>query len=229
MATRWPGSSGVRLEHVLPVRPELLPRGDLAAWSARSTRPVPWIVSNPIYVGRREGKAAAAESRPRAIGICQSLRQRPAPRSGGSKRARPRSPQGYAMPCPLWAARSCRCGTRSEEQPPPVPMWRWRLAGGSVAPKGHDRLMFTARANRPTRLSVQLRASPGGTEGERWHRSVYLDPPPLFGSSPSISTIRRPRVLRPARVPCIVSRRGFGAVRHQHRQHGTGREAGRSG
>jgi hypothetical protein len=37
----------------------------------------------------------------------------------------------------------------------------------------YDRLVFTARADRPMRLSVQLR-SPGG-EGERWRRSVYLD------------------------------------------------------
>ena len=40
----------------------------------------------------------------------------------------------------------------------------------------YDRLVFTARANRPMRLSVQLRV-PGG-EGERWHRSVYLDQTP---------------------------------------------------
>lgn len=41
----------------------------------------------------------------------------------------------------------------------------------------YDRLMFTARADRPMRLSVQLR-EPGREAGERWHRSVYLDPTP---------------------------------------------------
>ena len=30
-------------------------------------------------------------------------------------------------------------------------------------------------ADRPMRISVQLRA-PGGEEGERWHRSVYAEP-----------------------------------------------------
>jgi hypothetical protein len=40
----------------------------------------------------------------------------------------------------------------------------------------YDRIIFTARADRPMRLSVQLRA-PGG-EGERWRRSVYLDQTP---------------------------------------------------
>ncbi len=41
----------------------------------------------------------------------------------------------------------------------------------------YDRLMFTARASRPMRVSVQLRA-PGGDAGQRWHRSVFLDPTP---------------------------------------------------
>jgi hypothetical protein len=45
-------------------------------------------------------------------------------------------------------------------------------AGPDIAK--YDRLMFTGRATRPMRVSVQLHA-PGGTAGERWHRSVYLD------------------------------------------------------
>jgi hypothetical protein len=40
----------------------------------------------------------------------------------------------------------------------------------------YERLVFTARADRPMRLSVQLR-SPDG-EGTRWRRSVYLDSMP---------------------------------------------------
>ena len=38
-----------------------------------------------------------------------------------------------------------------------------------------SQLTFTGRADKPTRVSVQLRA-PIGSQGERWHRSVYLDP-----------------------------------------------------
>jgi hypothetical protein len=41
----------------------------------------------------------------------------------------------------------------------------------------YNRLMFTARADHPLRLSVQLRV-PRQEQGERWHRSVYLDPTP---------------------------------------------------
>ena len=42
-------------------------------------------------------------------------------------------------------------------------------AGESIAT--YDRLMFTSRADRPMRLSVQFRLA----NGERWRRSIYLD------------------------------------------------------
>jgi len=47
-------------------------------------------------------------------------------------------------------------------------------ATGAIAM--YERLVFTARANKPMRLSVQLRASSG--EADRWRRSVYLDSTP---------------------------------------------------
>jgi len=66
-------------------------------------------------------------------------------------------------------------------------LFRYALGGtksgspfaAAVMPAGaalsqYDRLTFTARADRPTRLSVQLRV-PKGQDGERWHRSIYLD------------------------------------------------------
>ncbi len=48
-------------------------------------------------------------------------------------------------------------------------------AGPRIA--DYDRLIFTARADRRMRLSVQLRL-PGGREGDRWQRSVYVDDTP---------------------------------------------------
>ena len=48
-------------------------------------------------------------------------------------------------------------------------------AGPDLA--SHDRLIFTARASRPMRLSVQLRV-PRSTAGERWQRTFYLDEMP---------------------------------------------------
>jgi hypothetical protein len=55
--------------------------------------------------------------------------------------------------------------------------------GGQVAalaydtPEGvarYDRLRFTIRAERPMRVSVQLRD--GADPARRWHRSIYVDP-----------------------------------------------------
>jgi hypothetical protein len=43
---------------------------------------------------------------------------------------------------------------------------------------GHDRLTFKARADRPMRVSVQLRAPTSPPDGERWHRSVFVDTVP---------------------------------------------------
>ena len=49
-----------------------------------------------------------------------------------------------------------------------------RLDGGLA---GDDRLVFRARASRPMRVDVELRA-PVGPDGARWGRSVYLDTEP---------------------------------------------------
>jgi hypothetical protein len=40
---------------------------------------------------------------------------------------------------------------------------------------GYDRLTFTAKADRPMRLSVQLRVSDERHPLHRWQRSVYVD------------------------------------------------------
>jgi hypothetical protein len=44
---------------------------------------------------------------------------------------------------------------------------------GGVAP--YDALRVTARADRPMRISVQLRTQVPGVEADRWQRSIYLD------------------------------------------------------
>lgn len=43
--------------------------------------------------------------------------------------------------------------------------------------RGVDRIQFVARADHPTRISVQVRL-PGGAEGQRWRRSVFVDTTP---------------------------------------------------
>jgi hypothetical protein len=44
------------------------------------------------------------------------------------------------------------------------------MPAGTLLP-AYDRLLFTGRAEKPVRLSVQFRLE----TGERWRRSVYLD------------------------------------------------------
>lgn len=41
-----------------------------------------------------------------------------------------------------------------------------------------DRIRFTARADRPMRVSVQVRVAGGGPDGRRWRRSIYVDREP---------------------------------------------------
>ncbi|HEY9467108.1 MAG TPA: CehA/McbA family metallohydrolase [Vicinamibacterales bacterium] len=136
--------------------------------------PVPWIVSNPIYVlnGPRpavhvsESIAAPTQVDVRYSDgpatdwhIENSARSRGAldvvPSVGGTQLL-----MRYAL------------GGTQEEGP--------FVAASMAVPQGianSDRLIFTAQSNRPTRIWVQLRVA-GGAQGRSWHRSVYVDEMP---------------------------------------------------
>jgi hypothetical protein len=129
-------------------------------------QPVPWIVSNPIYVRvsvpdvASTGGAAPSESLALFDG----------------------SPTGWAVDhdaTSLGAVDVAETGTARQ----PALRWRFGLASGVPAgqfvalvadlPRGvttGDRVAFTIRAERPMRVSVQLR-----TAQDRWQRSVYVD------------------------------------------------------
>ena len=142
--------------------------------------PIPWIVSNPIYVGRPVPAPAT-----------------PAP--GATTSARPTTPANVAVqygngPATGWTIEKSLSSLGAVDVVPAVPgtqlSFRYALGGtqsGSpfaalVMPAGSglagsNRLMFMGRSDRPMRLSVQLRV-PNGPAGERWHRSIYLDTMP---------------------------------------------------
>jgi hypothetical protein len=138
---------------------------------APGTPPVPWIVSNPIYVRPPGAPAPAAAAKPpsRIVrvydnGPANGWRVEHSPRSAGAIDVVP------AVGGTQIAFRYALGGTASEGP-----------YAALVMPAGHamrasDRVTFTAHADRPMRLSVQLRAS--GTPAERWRRSVYLDDTP---------------------------------------------------
>lgn len=141
-------------------------RAEILVPGGTGNPPVPWLVSNPIYVGMREVHQAAV----------------PRPPEPATRRA------GVATE--LWGAESSP-GSTSRLQPRRSASgetieWAYQLAGGAPAGQyaavrfpveglvGHDRLQLRVRAGRPTRLWVQVRASSVGA-GERWGRTIYVD------------------------------------------------------
>lgn len=127
--------------------------------------PIPWIVSNPIYVGLRAVHEAARASAPRP-----------------ASRAR----TGVEINAWVGEVSSGSVSTlTTAAMADGVQAWDWRfaLASGDAAGQyaalrfphaglgGHDRVELGARADRPMRLWVQVRTA----AGERWGRTVYLD------------------------------------------------------
>jgi hypothetical protein len=136
--------------------------------------PVPWIVSNPIYVGRAASDPAPPpNTRPVASQFAVQYGNGPA--SGWVIEASPGSlgalDEVPAVGGTQLSFRYALGGTAASSPFAALVM----PAGSALA--AYDRLMFTAWADHPMRLLVQLRESGGGA-GERWHRSVYLDATP---------------------------------------------------
>ena len=135
--------------------------------------PVPWMVSNPIYVGRDPTDATPSDTQPRASRFAVQYGDGPAtgwtietsPASLGALAAVP------AVDGTQLSLRYALGGTMASS-----PFTALVMPAGPELP-AHDRLMFTAWADHPMRLSVQLR-EPEGEAGERWHRSVFLDSTP---------------------------------------------------
>lgn len=132
--------------------------------------PVPWVLSNPIYAGYLAQQPLP--TRPAATDFAVRYQNGFAPdwtvetsqRSKAALDVVPATDGGTQLSM-RWAIG----GTRSESPFAALAM----PAGPGLG--GYDRVMFTARADRPMRLSVQLRVPVENAEGERWHRSIYLD------------------------------------------------------
>ena len=136
--------------------------------------PVPWIVSNPIYVGRPAVDAPAVIPRAKPAERAELYSEGPA--------------EGWTVE---HSASSQAAVDVAKAVKGTQIMLRYAIAGplsehpyaALVAPAGpalpaHDRLTFTAYADRPMRMSVQLRAPGDDPAGQRWHRSVFLDATP---------------------------------------------------
>jgi hypothetical protein len=128
---------------------------------------VPWVVSNPIYIGSR---AEISDQGSKPSGHDQEISQyTDGPPTGwrveNSLRSQGALDVVAAVPGTQLSLRYAIGGTR-EESPFVALIMR---AGDQF--KDFARLIFTARSSRPVRISVQLRTA----DGSRWHRSVFVD------------------------------------------------------
>jgi hypothetical protein len=145
-------------------------RVEVALPQAPGTPPVPWIVSNPIYVAPDVPLGTSARQlRPDSI----ALQYDNGPAAGWRVEHSPRSAAAFdvvrAVGGTQIAFRYALGGTLADNPSAAIVM----PAGAAMSRM--KALFFTAHADRPMRVSVQLRAR--GT-GMRWQRSVYLDPTP---------------------------------------------------
>jgi hypothetical protein len=142
--------------------------------SSRPDAPV-WLVSNPVYLGSR-ARDSATEAEPgeqalreprrwlvddAAIGTWTTEHD-PASRASLTVTALGSGPElafDYAL----------------AEQGAAMPFAALAVFTRGGALDGMGAVQFTARADRPMRVSVQLRAAEHQTADHRWHRSVYVD------------------------------------------------------
>jgi len=157
------------LEYAAPSAPGVY-RIEVELSASPGTPPVPWIVSNPIYVSTGNAVTTRPSEGDRAIRILPVYVDGPA--TDWRVEKNPRS-QGRLDVVPSVGGTQISLrygigGTVSEGLFVAAAM----PAGPNMAEA--NRLTFTARALRPMRVSVQLRV-PDAAQDRRWRRSVYLD------------------------------------------------------
>jgi hypothetical protein len=148
-------------------------RAEVRIPNAPGVPPVPWIVSNPIYVGMPRHPETTAAVTPRGIEVTDLIH-------GGGDAARwslerDKSSEGTIVRDGLTGP---TLGLRYSLGPGRA----WDQLVALVRPVQnhllhHDRITLRASASRPLRLSVELRAS-GEDDAPRWQRSVYFDRTP---------------------------------------------------
>jgi hypothetical protein len=137
--------------------------------SAPGTPPLPWVVSNPIYVGAEYAS--------------------PEPHAGGQP-----ANQDPDWLADIWHIEKDPASTgafrNTEAADSAGREFSFQLASSGASPfvalvtddaggvREAARLSFRARASRPMRISVQARCDRGAGEAGRWLRSVYLDAMP---------------------------------------------------
>jgi hypothetical protein len=133
---------------------------------APGSPPIPWVVTNPIYL--RNGTKAPAEK-----GSVPTFTSRYQDQSAdGWTVEKSAQSQGAIDVVGTIAGKQLKFRFALGGSYADGPFVAFAMPAGPIA--SADRIAFSAMASRPMRLSVQLRA-PGESGGERWRRSVYVD------------------------------------------------------
>jgi hypothetical protein len=130
--------------------------------------PVPWIVSNPIYVGGPWPAVAPSKDRPAVrtslpIGTGRDAWQ--IERHPGTLGELDRAPADRPNALVFWFIL---------DKGRPAGQYAALARPWPSEARGYDRIRFRAASDQPMRLSVQLRDE-GSPPGRRWGRSVYVD------------------------------------------------------
>jgi hypothetical protein len=159
------------LRYVAEPKPAVF-RVEVLLPGAPGTPPVPWIVSNPIYVGRprREPEPPPAHGPAKSFALLYGDGPAPSWRIEHSDHSQGAIDVVPAVGGTQLLFRYALSGAASTS-----PFAALATSAGSIA--GFDRLTFSGHSDHPVRLSVQLRTD-GDRGAHRWHRSVYLDPTP---------------------------------------------------
>lgn len=147
-------------------------RVEVALPEAPGNPPMPWITSNPVYVGYAGGPAASEVTAAETAEAAESAPDAPSqPAPGGPWRVEQRpdalaelreSPDGIRFTFTLGDS----AATYAAAVLP--------LPSGALADAAAVR--FEVEASRPMRVSLQLRSPGGGGPAPRWRRSFYADP-----------------------------------------------------
>lgn len=165
--------SGSRLEHVADSGAAGVYRVEVLLPNGPGQPPIPWLLSNPIYVGER-AKSSGTGRRPPASDF--AIRYDNGPATAWAMETSPASKAALDVIASEGGGTqlAMRYAVGGSASASPYAAFVLR-SDASIAQ--YDRLIFTARADRPTRMSVQLRDPTAGT-GERWHRSVFIGTEP---------------------------------------------------
>jgi hypothetical protein len=163
-------ANGPELERVAGGEPAVY-RVEIDLPGAPGDPPVPWVVTNPIYVrsAGQPGPVVRPAARQSAVqyddGQAPDWRVESSPRSQGALDV-VRAVEGTQLRL-RWALG----GTMAEG-----PYVALVMPAGPALPQ-YDRVIFKAWAGRPQRLSLQIR-EPAGAGDDRWRRAFYVDEQP---------------------------------------------------